>query len=41
MPSFRAEAAKQRVIDMTKEERAALLAFLNSLQEHWQGYPLP
>ncbi len=26
-----AEAAKQRVVDMAKEERAALLAFLNSL----------
>ena len=26
-----AEAAKQCVVDMTKEERAALLAFLNSL----------
>ena len=26
-----AEAAKQRVVDMTRQERAALLAFLNSL----------
>ena len=26
-----AEAAKQRVVDMTREERAALLTFLHSL----------